>query len=512
MRTDANQIAFDVVRSILDAAMPLTLEVGGTQVSVVVNREQAPPWPERGFTDVVPHPLLPAAVRAECTWPGGRETLIVDCMRSRHGGYDGDVCLRVARGSRWLVISNVKAALNDVGDGEVAPLVARSPLIRRGAGVALQPELNRALQRLLSSAALKIPSRGKVEIARIRLPDGTIEDGAHAGFTRLVLLALHKLELADREGAAARGTPLVDVAQMDLSPAALAALAASDAEDEGEGDEDDDDPIARLRRRAARLVPDPGERRAALELLAYAVDNAHDERPNGWYTHDRGGCLSLCTGRLMACRLSRGWLELSVMGPISAEVREALGAEVHDNEVWNAIPGGLFLLFPVSKAGVALELLGNVYDQFVDEAMARMHRRIDPDSHVPDVVRFLAEAVERPLPQPDLVATAVSDAEDDDGPDDEVAASREPNLRGRAPIFEHSQRSIMSLLSDIEQGTIALPDLQRPFVWEDTKVRDLLDSLFVGFPVGTVVLWHTASRATPARWGGPPKPAAPTRW
>jgi hypothetical protein len=39
---------------------------------------------------------------------------------------------------------------------------------------------------------------------------------------------------------------------------------------------------------------------------------------------------------------------------------------------------------------------------------------------------------------------------------------------------------------------IALPDLQRPFVWEDTKVRDLLDSLFVGFPVGTLVFWHTS--------------------
>ena len=40
---------------------------------------------------------------------------------------------------------------------------------------------------------------------------------------------------------------------------------------------------------------------------------------------------------------------------------------------------------------------------------------------------------------------------------------------------------------------IALPDLQRPFVWEDTKVRDLLDSLFVGFPVGTLVFWHTSN-------------------
>ena len=66
-------------------------------------------------------------------------------------------------------------------------------------------------------------------------------------------------------------------------------------------------------------------------------------------------------------------------------------------------------------------------------------------------------------------------------------------VRGRAPIFEHGQRSIASLISDIETQTIALPDLQRPFVWEDTKVRDLLDSLFVGFPVGTLVLWHTSS-------------------
>jgi hypothetical protein len=48
-------------------------------------------------------------------------------------------------------------------------------------------------------------------------------------------------------------------------------------------------------------------------------------------------------------------------------------------------------------------------------------------------------------------------------------------------------------MSDIEREVIALPDLQRPFVWEDSKVRDLLDSLFVGFPIGTLVLWHTTS-------------------
>ena len=48
------------------------------------------------------------------------------------------------------------------------------------------------------------------------------------------------------------------------------------------------------------------------------------------------------------------------------------------------------------------------------------------------------------------------------------------------------------MIDEIKREVIALPDLQRPFVWEDTKVRDLLDSLFVGFPVGTLVFWHTS--------------------
>ena len=98
------------------------------------------------------------------------------------------------------------------------------------------------------------------------------------------------------------------------------------------------------------------------------------------------------------------------------------------------------------------------------------------------------------MPQPEPVAeTQDSEQLDDASDEDDAGASREPRVRGRAPIFEHGQRSIASLMSDIEREVIALPDLQRPFVWEDTKVRDLLDSLFVGFPVGTLVFWHTSN-------------------
>lgn len=56
-------------------------------------------------------------------------------------------------------------------------------------------------------------------------------------------------------------------------------------------------------------------------------------------------------------------------------------------------------------------------------------------------------------------------------------------------MFSTYPSRVAELLQKIESGEIALPDLQRPFVWEDAKVRNLLDSMNKGFPVGYVMLW-----------------------
>lgn len=49
----------------------------------------------------------------------------------------------------------------------------------------------------------------------------------------------------------------------------------------------------------------------------------------------------------------------------------------------------------------------------------------------------------------------------------------------------------------IETGQLGLPDLQRPFVWDRTKVRDLFDSLYRGYPAGHFLFWATdASHGT----------------
>lgn len=49
---------------------------------------------------------------------------------------------------------------------------------------------------------------------------------------------------------------------------------------------------------------------------------------------------------------------------------------------------------------------------------------------------------------------------------------------------------VSSLLGDIAQHEIAVPEIQRPFVWKRSQVRDLMDSLYKGYPTGYLIIWH----------------------
>ena len=62
-------------------------------------------------------------------------------------------------------------------------------------------------------------------------------------------------------------------------------------------------------------------------------------------------------------------------------------------------------------------------------------------------------------------------------------------------LFKDTTYSVFGLIEDIGQGEVALPDIQRPFVWGATKVRDLLDSMYKGFPVGYLLFWETGAEA-----------------
>lgn len=56
--------------------------------------------------------------------------------------------------------------------------------------------------------------------------------------------------------------------------------------------------------------------------------------------------------------------------------------------------------------------------------------------------------------------------------------------------YSVTQNTISDLLTWIKIGEIAIPEIQRPFVWNATKVRNLLDSLYQGYPVGYLIAWQ----------------------
>lgn len=59
--------------------------------------------------------------------------------------------------------------------------------------------------------------------------------------------------------------------------------------------------------------------------------------------------------------------------------------------------------------------------------------------------------------------------------------------------YSVNQHPIQTLLTWIESNEIAIPEIQRPFVWNAAKVRDFIDSLYFGYPVGYLIAWRNPS-------------------
>jgi len=56
--------------------------------------------------------------------------------------------------------------------------------------------------------------------------------------------------------------------------------------------------------------------------------------------------------------------------------------------------------------------------------------------------------------------------------------------------YSVNQYSVQTIITWIESGEIAIPEIQRPFVWDAKKVRDFVDSLYRGYPVGYLITWR----------------------
>jgi hypothetical protein len=54
-----------------------------------------------------------------------------------------------------------------------------------------------------------------------------------------------------------------------------------------------------------------------------------------------------------------------------------------------------------------------------------------------------------------------------------------------------AEATVEELVMMIERGELRLPEMQRRYVWRSTRVRDLLDSIYRGYPSGAILLWET---------------------
>jgi len=64
---------------------------------------------------------------------------------------------------------------------------------------------------------------------------------------------------------------------------------------------------------------------------------------------------------------------------------------------------------------------------------------------------------------------------------------------------ERADASVGTLIRKIEDGEIRLPEMQRPYVWRSSRVRDLFDSLYREYPSGAILLWAMGDQAVPLR-------------
>lgn len=58
--------------------------------------------------------------------------------------------------------------------------------------------------------------------------------------------------------------------------------------------------------------------------------------------------------------------------------------------------------------------------------------------------------------------------------------------------YKITQYSVSSILGYVENSQIAIPEIQRPFVWKGEEVRALIDSLYEGYPIGYLIVWQNS--------------------
>jgi uncharacterized protein with ParB-like and HNH nuclease domain len=74
-----------------------------------------------------------------------------------------------------------------------------------------------------------------------------------------------------------------------------------------------------------------------------------------------------------------------------------------------------------------------------------------------------------------------------------------------------SQQPVRELIDEFDRGDLLIPEFQRPYVWKPSQAAKLVDSLFQGYPIGSLLIWN-APVEVQARRSRPRRNARAGRW
>ena len=262
------------------------------------------------------------------------------------------------------------------------------------------------------------------------------------------------------------------------------------------------DPVIQL------VDPRPPLQTLVAQTLGEAIEHAHHSRPSSWAVSLRRTSIRLNVGRLLVLELRRGGIRLTVLEEaLPPSVAPELRERVHNGEVFSTISGARLVSLKSDELDELLPQLRACFHKLIERAAATSRKPIGQQAHSPAVIDHLETRLGRTLPRPTHQV---------------VGSSANLSIPEAVPIttpsasFRATELDLAALVSDIEIGDIGLPDIQRPFVWTSTQVRDLFDSMYRGYPVGYLLFWQTGAQQQGTRTIGVndkafPQPAAPDR-
>ncbi len=251
---------------------------------------------------------------------------------------------------------------------------------------------------------------------------------------------------------------------------------------------------AQARSMVEELYQGEGRRKEAAAAFVSVLLRANALNKASWSITLRGSRVALLFDGIWACALEREIFTISLKpGVLASADWAALQPKLQSWGTFKSLPGTEIFGIEVdllSDKGLrsALDAASQAFLESTRQSTATVSQQ---RSHSPGVIEYLEELLGSTIPEPDFEAGR------GDGPKDHTPPTT--RLASGTLSFKGSQIDVSSLLTYLEMGDLALPDLQRPFVWPSSKVRDLLDSMYQGFPVGTLMIWNTQRGADGTR-------------